>query len=73
MGTETSGVLVTDIPFPWKRPHGETVTGHEFPEDRPMVVDLVFASGLRTAETRTAMYLQRPDGVWDLARFVRKG
>jgi len=63
-------VLVTNIPLPWQHPHGETVIGHEFPEDRPLVVDLVFASGLKTVETRTAMYKQRRDGVWDLARFV---
>ena len=63
-------MAVTDIPVPWQHPHG-TVAGHEFPADRPNVVDLVFSNGLKTAETRGAMYAQKKDGSWDLARFAK--
>jgi hypothetical protein len=62
-------VLITDIPLPWKHPMG-TVVAVEYPEDRPLVVDLVLQSGHRTAETCTATYRQGHAGVWDLARFL---
>lgn len=64
-------VAVTDIPLPWKHPFG-TVVGYEYPADRPRVVDLVLSDGLRTAETRTAVYRQRKDDTWDIARFVSR-
>ena len=53
---------------------GNTPTARSSPlstaADRPLVVELVRASGLRTAETRTALYSRDDNGVWDLARFV---
>lgn len=61
--------LVTEIPTPWNHPFG-VVVGVEYPADRPLVVDLVLADGLRTVETRTALYAQVPTGTWDLARFI---
>ena len=61
--------LVTEIPTPWAHPFG-VVVGVEYPADRPLVVDLVLADGLRTVETRTALYAQVPTGTWDLARFI---
>jgi hypothetical protein len=61
--------LVTEIPTPWTHPFG-TVVGVEYPADRPMVVDLVLADGLRTVETRTALYAQLGTGTWDLARHI---
>lgn len=60
---------VTEIPLPWKHPFG-LVVGYEYPADRPNVVDVVFDSGLKAAETKTSMYAQRQNGVWDIARFV---
>lgn len=69
MSTTTSPTPVTEIGLPWKHPFG-TVVAVEYPADRPMVVDLVLSSGNRTAETRTALYTQKPNGLWDLARFV---
>jgi hypothetical protein len=65
----TIRMKVTDIPRPWIHPWG-TVVGVEYPEDRPLVVDLVFDSGQKTAETRTAIYAQAEGGWWDLARLV---
>lgn len=56
---------VEDLPLPWQHPMGEVVAV-EYPKDRPKVVDLVFADGLRTAETRHASYTLGADGVWDL-------
>lgn len=60
---------VTEIPVPFLSFAG-VVTAVEYPADRPLVVDLVLAGNLRTAETRTALYAQRHDGVWDLARHI---
>ena len=61
---------VTEIPMPWTHKWG-TVVGIEHPQDRPNVVDLVFSNGLKTAETKTATYAQKPNGSWEIARFVR--
>ena len=67
--TTTQPTVVTEIALPWIHPYG-LVVALEYPEDRPEVVDLRFTDGLRTAETRTALYLRGAGGVWDLARFV---
>ena len=62
---------VTDIPRPWAH-KWDVVVDVEYPADRPNVVDLVFADGLKTAETKTSVYAQRKSGEWDIARFVPK-
>lgn len=64
--TTTYGTYpVEELHVPWQHPWG-LVVRYEEPADRPNVIDLVFASGNRTAETRGARY--RWDGdCWDLA------
>lgn len=57
-------VPVEEIPMPWKHQWG-TVVAIEYPEDRPLVVDVVFRDGLKFAETKGAKYTMGPDGVWD--------
>lgn len=64
-------MTVTDIPMPWVHKMG-VVVDVEYPEDRPLVVDLVFSSGLKTAESKGSVYAQRRNGEWDIARFVSK-
>lgn len=59
--------VVTEIPLPWAHPWG-VVVRLEYPEDRPKVVDLVFANGWKTTETKGTRYsLDEEHGYWDLA------
>lgn len=46
---------VEDLELPWRHEWG-TVVGIEYPPNRPLVVDLVFSTGNRTAETRGSRY-----------------
>jgi hypothetical protein len=56
---------VEDLKVPWDHEWG-LVVRTEYPPDRPKVLELVFADGTRTTETRGAIYEQAPDGVWEL-------
>lgn len=65
-------VDVEEIPLPWPHIFQHTVVALEYPEDRPLVVDLVFEDGTRTAETRHSGYkYSKMYRSWDIARFVK--
>lgn len=60
-------MTVEEIVVPWQHAWG-TVVSIENPPDRPLVVDLVFADGTRTAESRGAEYRECKT-YWTSVRF----
>jgi hypothetical protein len=59
---------VEQIPLPWKYFDERVVVRLEYPPDRPLVVDLVFSDGIKTAETKNTIY-DDTRGYWTSVRY----